>query len=208
MSVFFNKPKPTCLFPFILNIEKGMSVAKLGEDIWRQSEGKISGELFALTYGALVGQLWDEMGGDAKSVNEELDRMGYNIGVRLIEEFLGRTQMSRCRDLKETAEAISKVGFKMFLNITPTITGWSRDQKEFQLKFNDNPLADFVELPPKGGDLWYSNILVGVLRGALEMVQLKCEIEWVSDILRGDAATVMRVKLLRVAREDLPAGDE
>lgn len=184
-----------------------MSATKAGEDMWRGG-GKVSGELFALTYGALVAQLWDERRGDAQAVNEDLDKMGYNIGVRIIEEFLARTQMARCRDLKETAEAVAKVGFKMFLNVTPTVQGWSRDQKEFQLKFAENPLAEFVELPPDGRDLWYSNLLAGVVRGALEMVQLKCEVEWVSDVVRGDAATVMRVKLLRVAREDVPAGDE
>jgi hypothetical protein len=39
--------------------------------------------------------------------------------------------------------------------------------------FEENPLADFVELPDDGraqDELWYSNILCGVLRGALEMV--------------------------------------
>jgi len=40
--------------------------------------------------------------------------------------------------------------------------------------FEENPLADFVELPDDGRaqeELWYSNILCGVLRGALEMVR-------------------------------------
>ena len=66
-----------------------------------------------------------------------------------------------------------QVGFKIFLNITPTITTWSSDNKQFSLVFEENPLADFVELPDDGraqDELWFSNILVGVLRGALEMV--------------------------------------
>lgn len=66
-----------------------------------------------------------------------------------------------------------QVGFKIFLNITPTITNWSSDNKQFSLIFDENPLADFVELPDDGraqDELWFSNILVGVLRGALEMV--------------------------------------
>lgn len=36
----------------------------------------------------------------------------------------------------------------------------------------DNPLADFVELPPQLGALKYSNLLCGVIRGALEMVSV------------------------------------
>lgn len=61
----------------------------------------------------------------------------------------------------------------MFLNITPTVTNWSSDNKQFSLMFEENPLADFVELPDDGraqDELWYSNILCGILRGALEMV--------------------------------------
>lgn len=35
----------------------------------------------------------------------------------------------------------------------------------------DNPLADFVELPEQLAGLKYSNLLCGVIRGALDMVR-------------------------------------
>jgi trafficking protein particle complex subunit 3 len=44
------------------------------------------------------------------------------------------------------------------------------------LLLEENPLADFVELPDDGraqDELWFSNILCGILRGALEMVSHK-----------------------------------
>ena len=66
-----------------------------------------------------------------------------------------------------------QIGFKIFLNITPTVSNWTADNKQFSLIFEENPLADFVELPDDGkaqDELWYSNILCGVIRGALEMV--------------------------------------
>lgn len=53
------------------------------------------------------------------------------------------------------------------------VTNWTADNKQFSLIFEENPLADFVELPDDGraqDELWYSNILCGILRGALEMV--------------------------------------
>ena len=53
------------------------------------------------------------------------------------------------------------------------MTNWTTDNKQFSLIFEENPLADFVELPDDGraqNELWYSNMLCGVLRGALEMV--------------------------------------
>lgn len=53
------------------------------------------------------------------------------------------------------------------------MTNWTTDGKQFSLIFEENPLADFVELPDDGraqNELWYSNLLCGVLRGSLEMV--------------------------------------
>lgn len=67
-----------------------------------------------------------------------------------------------------------QIGFKIFLNIAPVVTNWSADNKQFSLIFEENPLADFVELPDDGraqDELWYSNILCGIIRGALEMVR-------------------------------------
>lgn len=66
----------------------------------------------------------------------------------------------------------------MFLNITPAVANWSADNKSFSLIFDENPLADFVELPNDGraqDELWFSNMFCGILRGALEMVSSRVE---------------------------------
>jgi len=66
-----------------------------------------------------------------------------------------------------------QIGFKVFLNVTPTVTNFSADGNQFSLIFEENPLAEFVELPDDDramDELWYSNIYCGILRGALEMV--------------------------------------
>ncbi|MCH82103.1 trafficking protein particle complex subunit 3-like, partial [Trifolium medium] len=34
---------------------------------------------------------------------------GYNIGIRLIDEFLAKSNVSRCVDFRETADVIAKV---------------------------------------------------------------------------------------------------
>jgi hypothetical protein len=39
-------------------------------------------------------------------VNKQLERMGYNIGIRLIEDFLARTSSGRCYDFRDTADKI------------------------------------------------------------------------------------------------------
>ena len=61
-----------------------------------------------MTYGALVVQLIQDYE-DYAEVNKQLDKMGYNIGTRLIEDFLARSNMGRCADFREVGEVVAKV---------------------------------------------------------------------------------------------------
>ncbi|XP_038655077.1 trafficking protein particle complex subunit 3 isoform X1 [Scyliorhinus canicula] len=164
-------------------------------------------ELFTLTYGALVTQLCKDYEND-EDVNKQLDKMGYNIGVRLIEDFLARSNVGRCHDFRETADVIAKVAFKMYLGVTPSVTNWSAAGDEFSLILENNPLVDFVELPDNHSSLIYSNLLCGVLRGALEMVQMAIDVKFVQDTLKGDNVTEIRMKFIKRIEENLPAGEE
>ncbi|KAF1825660.1 TRAPP I complex [Dissoconium aciculare CBS 342.82] len=192
--------------------------ARLGEEVWKSRVEKINAEVVTLTYGTIVAQLCRDLlqphsatKTDYAAVNAELERMGYNIGLRLIEDFLAKASTGTCQNFRDTAELVSKVGFKMFLNVTPAVTQWSGDGKAFTLVFEENPLAEFVELPDDGRaqeELWYSNILCGILRGALEMVQMQVDVRFTSDVLRGNDTTEMRVTLLRFLEDELPPDDD
>lgn len=187
------------------------SVRTVSDEIWKNRVQKVNSEFFTLTYGLIVSQLCKDYNNDYLQVNAQLDKMGYNIGLRLIEDFLARTGAGRCSSFRETAEMISKVGFKIFLNITPSVANWSNDGKLFLLVFTENPLAEFVELPDDGKapkELWYSNILCGVLRGALQMVQLDVDAHFIADQLRGNPTTEIRVKLLKYLKDEVPAGED
>lgn len=68
-----------------------------------------------LTYGTIVAQLCKDYDSDYLEVNKQLDKMGYNIGLRLIEDYLAKSNtMKRCANFRETAEMISKVLLTIF----------------------------------------------------------------------------------------------
>lgn len=180
--------------------------SRAGEAAFAKME-KVNAELFTMTYGSLVVQLMKDLE-DVEAVNTALEKMGYGIGVRLIDEFLATSGVGRCGSFRETAEVIAKVGFRMFLNMPVEVTAWNEEETECSLILNSNPLNSFVELPEAHRGLWYSNVYCGVIRGALELVQNKVEVTFVKDVLRGDGASEIRLKLIEVMQEEVPPGED
>lgn len=167
---------------------------------------KVSNDLITLTYGSLVSQLFKDYE-TAEDINKQLDRIGYNIGIRLIEDFLAKKCTSRCHDLRDVAEKIQSA-FRMYLDINPQISNWSAGNDEFSLVFDTNPLTDFVELPDSCLNLRYCNLYSGAIRGALEMVQIEVKTWFVQDYLTGDPTTELRVRFIRRLSDSLPDGDQ
>lgn len=87
---------------------------------------KVNAELVTLTYGTMVAQLCKDYENDYVEVNKQLDKMGYNIGLRLIEDYLAKSNtMRRCSNFRETAEMIAKVRVHNFSVIAwLTLSGW------------------------------------------------------------------------------------
>ena len=46
---------------------------------------------------------------DYAEVNKQLEKMGFNIGTRLIEDFLAKSNIGRCADFREVGEVVAKV---------------------------------------------------------------------------------------------------
>merc|ERR1711907_601821 len=181
-----------------------MAKAKQGEAAFKKIE-KVNSELFSLTYGTIVAQLVKDCESMAE-VNEQLEQMGYNIGTRIIDEFLAKSGVNRCKDFDDACETVAKVGFQMFLGVAGDVRNQSHG--ECSICLPDNPLIEFVELPAGNEELQYSNLLCGVIRGALEMVCIKVECRFVRDILHGDNESEIRVKLVEMLQDDFAPDDD
>ena len=171
---------------------------------------KISYELFTLTYGAFVAQLIKDYE-NCEEVNKQLDQIGYNMGIRMVEDFLARSpHVTRCNDMRETADVLAKQAFKMFLGVQPQVSNWNATADEFSLILDSNPLIEFVELPEDGkfDNLSYSQVICGAIRGALEMLQMKVECFIKADQLKGDNATEIRIKFIERILDAVPIGED
>ena len=134
---------------------------------------------------------------------------GYNIGIRLVDEFLCRLSGVglQCSNFRDTALVIAKVAFKVFLGCTAEVGRWRADGRQCVLAFKGNPLLDFVELPPHLAALNYSNVLTGCIRGACQMVQLNVTAEWLRDELKGAGESEIRLTLKEIMQDEF-ADDE
>jgi hypothetical protein len=148
-----------------------------------------------------------------ENVNKQLADMGHRIGCRLIDEFMAKSAAPPCRSFLATGDSIAKIGMRMFLgiNATAVVVSTGAEGKGddavsptaaastapacYHLVFDENPLNCFVELPDGAmrATLWYSNVLVGVIRGALGQVGVTADVRFVRDVLRGDQTHEIRV---------------
>lgn len=98
----------------------------------------------------------------------------------------------------------------MFLNVNASASAFNSEGNEFTIALEDNPLIEFVELPEaavKGG-LQYNTIYAGVIRGALEMLQIQVETSVTRcPLLRLGDPTEIRVKFINRITDELPPAD-
>ena len=90
--------------------------ASNGQQLWNKVP-KANAELFALTYGAMVTEVIRDADENLATVNETLEKIGYSIGIRCVDEFLAKSNAPYCKSLTETAEVLGKTAFRMFLGI-------------------------------------------------------------------------------------------
>ena len=170
-----------------------------GNTLWAK-QPKANAELFALTYGALVMEVVGDADGNTQEINEQLEQIGYSIGIRCVDEFLAKSNVPYCKNHEETANVLGKTAFKMFLGINCDVQ--QQSATSFSLILHENPLCLFVELPDEYKDtLQYTIIYCGVIRGALEMLNYKVECTLVKSTLKGDDFDEIKVDLKSVLQD-------
>ncbi|XP_055348628.1 trafficking protein particle complex subunit 3-like [Paramacrobiotus metropolitanus] len=168
---------------------------------------KVNADLIKLTYGALVAQIIKDYE-RPEEVNKQLDKLGYNIGVRLIEDFLAHHNIPRCLDFRQTAERVQQA-FRFYMGVQPFVGNWSPSANEFSLIWEQtSPIGDFVEFPDSCRNLEYSRVLCGAVRGALEMVQIDVKVSIVREFLLGESATELKVHFTKRLEDALPVGED
>jgi len=96
----------------------------------------------------------------------------------------------------------------MFLGINANVEKWNSDKTACSITLSDNPFQAFVELPPSLSNLCYCNLMCGVIRGALEMVNRVVKCEFVKQKLHGADHDEIRLTLEEVKEDQPPPDDE
>jgi hypothetical protein len=170
----------------------------------------MNSEFLTLTYGSLMVRLIKDYE-KPDEINDQFEKMGYNIGIRLIDDFLAKSCIDPPKTFDEAISIITGNALNFYLNIgakselikTDNNMIDSNQQYEYRIYFNENPLNDYVELPEKFKGLWYSNMICGVIRGALEAINIKVECKYNKDTLKGNETNEIRVKLIEIIEEKL-----
>ena len=171
---------------------------------------KINSEILTLSYGSLMVRLIKDYE-KPEEINDQLEKMGYNIGIRLIDDFLAKSCIDPPKTFEEAISIITNNALKFYLNVgakyelvkTDSNMIDTNQQYEYRIYFSENPLNDYVELPDKFKGLWYSNMICGVIRGALEAINIKVECKYSKDTLKGNDLNEIRVKLIEIIEEKL-----
>ena len=144
-----------------------------------------------------------------QEVNAQLFDMGRRIGERIVDDYLAH-HPAKCTTLESSVDA-TRNAMKHFLSVSdmqvrkeplsqdePAVpkegpgSQRKRATERFVLSFGTTPLQGFAELPSGEEarelreNLWYSNVLCGVIQTALSLVGKNVTVAFRRCMLRGD----------------------
>ena len=134
-------------------------------------------------YGTLLVRLTKDIK-DINELNTKIELIGYDIGKRLVDDLIDDFQRVDQSDQNKLMERLICQLAQHYLGI---IGNYNQvGENEFHLKFNQNPISLYVELPESLEGLCYSNIICGIMRGMLEISGFEIKCEFAKDKMKGD----------------------
>lgn len=96
------------------------SVSKMSRNAPKQAVPEfrtMNADLFTLTYGALVMDIIRDRE-QPEEVNRQLDKIGYNMGLRMADDFLAKNpRIGRCSTMQQLGEVLAKSACKTYLGV-------------------------------------------------------------------------------------------
>ena len=156
-------------------------------------------ELLSFMYGSLVVRLTKDIQ-NTNEINKKIEELGFNIGKRYIDEIIDTLGKSVDSSNPELVVKLVTTLLKQYLGIYSAEIKQVAE-KEYSITFNENPFNSYVELPDKLKDLWYSNVICGIIRGLLDTVNYQVECTYVKDKLKGDETNAISLKIIQYVEE-------
>ena len=155
-------------------------------------------ELLTFMYGTLLVRLTKDIK-DINELNKKIELTGYDIGKRLVDDLIDDFQRVDQSDQNKLMEKLLCQLAQHYLGI---IGNYNQvGENEFHLKFNQNPISLYVELPESLEGLCYSNIICGIMRGMLEITGFEVKCEFIKDKMKGDDINDIKITLVKYIEE-------
>ena len=155
-------------------------------------------ELLTFMYGTLLVRLTKDIK-DINELNKKIELIGYDIGKRLVDDLIDDFQRVDQSDQNKLMEKLICQLAQHYLGI---IGNYNQvGENEFHLKFNQNPISLYVELPESLEGLCYSNIICGIMRGMLEITGFEVKCELIKDKMKGDDINDIKISLVKYIEE-------
>ncbi len=155
-------------------------------------------ELLTFMYGTLLVRLTKDIK-DINELNKRIELIGYDIGKRLVDDLIDDFQRVDQSDQNKLMEKLICQLAQHYLGI---IGNYNQvGENEFHLKFNQNPISLYVELPESLEGLCYSNIICGIMRGMLEITGFEVKCEFIKDKMKGDDINDIKITLVKYIEE-------
>ena len=183
-----------------------MNTKTIGEEMWKAEE-KVPADMFHCLYGAIVAEYWrfhddNDSGADvSNAANTRLDKIGHQMGCRLVEGVCAKAPpsvsvflASPTTGFVQAGEVLVKLLFKQLMNASVQVSAVDNFKVIVTLP---NDLTRNVQLPDNARNhLSYLSIWCGILRGAMEMLNWRVNVTVVSDMLLGDSKNEVEMTLI------------